>query len=198
MLKLNKESIIGIDLAGKPEKPTGIAFWKRKNISVHIVHSDDEVLEGTKNFNPTIIAIDAPLNLPKVGILRKADTEMIKMNYRVFPPTLKTMKTLTLRAIRLKELMEKEGFKILEVHPTSTRKALGMPLKNWEKIQNILKSIGLKGDVQLRALTSHEIDAVTAALTAYLYIKGETENIGDEDEGFITIPKRQDWRTLKL
>ncbi|MEM3695366.1 MAG: DUF429 domain-containing protein [Candidatus Bathyarchaeia archaeon] len=195
---MTKENLIGIDLAGKPENPTGIAFWKEKNVKVRLVHSDDEILACVKDFKPTIVAVDAPLKLPKVGILRKADKEMIKRGFRVFPPILPAMKTLTLRAIRLNELIRKEGFKTLEVHPTSTRKALGMPSKEWGKIQAILKSIGLRGDIQVRALTPHEIDAVMAALTAYLHIKGKTEEVGNEEEGFISVPKRQDWRKLKL
>jgi predicted nuclease with RNAse H fold len=197
VLKLTKENLIGIDLAGKPKNPTGIALWKQKRVKVQFVYTDDEILAYVKNFKPSVVAIDAPLKLPKSGILRKADGEMIKMGYGVFPPTLPAMKTLTLRAIKLNELI-KEAFKTIEVHPTSTRKALGMPLKDWGKIQTILKSIGLKGDIQVRALTPHEIDAVTAALTAHLHIKGQTEEFGDEEEGFIIVPKRQDWRKLKL
>ena len=197
MLKLTKENLIGIDLAGKPKNPTGIALWKQKRVKVQFVYTDDEILAYVKNFKPSVVAIDAPLKLPKSGILRKADGEMIKMGYGVFPPTLPAMKTLTLRAIKLNELI-KEAFKTIEVHPTSTRKALGMPLKDWGKIQTILKSIGLKGDIQVRALTPHEIDAVTAALTAHLHIKGQTEEFGDEEEGFIIVPKRQNWRKLKL
>ena len=196
-MKLTKENLIGIDLAGKPKNPTGIALWKQKRVKVQFVYTDDEILAYVKNFKPSVVAIDAPLKLPKSGILRKADGEMIKMGYGVFPPTLPAMKTLTLRAIKLNELI-KEAFKTIEVHPTSTRKALGMPLKDWGKIQTILKSIGLKGDIQVRALTPHEIDAVTAALTAHLHIKGQTEEFGDEEEGFIIVPKRQDWRKLKL
>ncbi|MEM2099466.1 MAG: DUF429 domain-containing protein [Candidatus Bathyarchaeia archaeon] len=195
---MTKENIIGIDLAGKPKNPTGVALWRQKIIKAHLAYADDDLLTCVKNFKPLIVAIDAPLKLPKIGILRKADREMIERGYRVFPPILPAMKALTLRAIRLNERIRKEGFKTLEVHPTSTRKALGMPSKDWGKIQTILKGIGLKGEIQMRVLTPHEIDAVTAALTAYLHIKGQTEEIGDEEEGFIIVPKRRDWRKLKL
>jgi predicted nuclease with RNAse H fold len=197
VLKLTKENLIGIDLAGKPKNPTGIALWKQKRVKAQLVYTDDEILAYVENLKPSIVAIDAPLRLPKGGILRAADRQMVKRGYGVFPPALSAMKPLTLRAIKLNELI-KEAFKTIEVHPTSTRKALGMPLKDWGKIQTILKSIGLKGDIQVRALTPHEIDAVTAALTAHLHIKGQTEEFGDEEEGFIIVPKRQNWRKLKL
>jgi hypothetical protein len=198
VLKLTTENLIGIDLAGKPENPTGVAFLKQKIVKTCLVHTDNEILTSIKNFEPSIVAIDAPLKLPKMEILRKTDREMIKRGYRVFPPMLPAMKMLTIRAIKLTKLITEEGYKTIEVHPTSTRKALNMPPKDWGKIQTILKSIGLEGDLQVRTLTPHEIDAITSALTAYLYMKGKAEVIGDEEEGFIIVPKKHDWRALKL
>jgi len=73
-----------------------------------------------------------------------------------------------------------------------------MPSKDWGKIQTILKRIGLEGDIKGHVLTYHEIDAVTAALTAYLHMQSRTEALGDEEEGYIIIPKKQDWRTLQI
>lgn len=190
--------IIGIDLAGKPKNPTGWALCKSKKTETSLIHTNKEILEGIAHRDPTIIAIDAPLSLPKKGILRTADREMIRRGYHVFPPRLPAMKTLTLRAMKLNMLITKKGYKTIEVHPTSTRKALNMPSKDWEKIQTILETIGLKGDLKVRALKSHEIDAVTAAFTAYLHMKSQAEAIGDAEEGYIIIPKKQDWRTLQI
>jgi predicted nuclease with RNAse H fold len=198
VLKLKTKVIIGIDLAGKPKNPTGWALWKNKKVETSLVHTDKEILEGLTQSKPTIIAIDAPFSLPKKGILRIADREMIRRGYPVFPPYLPAMKTLTLRAMKLNKLIAKKGYKTIEVHPTSTRKALNIPLKDWRKIQTTLETIGLEGDLKLRALKSHEIDAVTAALTAYLYTKNQAEAIGDGEEGYIIIPKKQDWRTLQI
>jgi predicted nuclease with RNAse H fold len=196
--KLKAEVIIGIDLAGKLKNPTGWATWKNKKVETSLIHTNKEILEGITHSDPTIMAIDAPFSLPKKGILRIADREMIRRGYRVFPPCLPAMKTLTLRAIELNKLMAKKGYETIEVHPTSTRKALNMPLKDWRKIQTILETIGLDGDLKLRGLKSHEIDAVTAALTAYLYMKNQAEAIGDGEEGYIIVPKKQDWRTLQI
>jgi predicted RNase H-like nuclease len=42
----------------------------------------------------------------------------------------------------------------------------------------------------------HEIDAVTATLTAVLHLKRQTERVGDEEKGYITVPKKRDWRPL--
>ncbi|MEM3640829.1 MAG: DUF429 domain-containing protein [Candidatus Bathyarchaeia archaeon] len=195
---MKSKVIIGIDLAGKSENPTGWALWKNKIVETSLIYKDKEVLEGVIRGKPAIIAIDAPFNLPKEGILRKADKEMIKKGYRVFPPGLQAMRKLTERAMQLNKLITEKGYKTIEVHPTSTRKALSMPLKDWKRIQTILEDIGLGGTLKTRTLSSHELDAVTAALTAHLYIQNKTEAIGDEEEGYIVVPKKQNWRTLQI
>jgi predicted nuclease with RNAse H fold len=198
MLELNTKVIIGIDLAGKPENPTGWVTWENKKVETRLLYVDNQILEAITQNKPEIIAVDAPFNLPKKGILRKADREMIKNGYRVFPPMLPAMRTLTKRAMKLNKLIAKKGFKTIEVHPTSTCKALSIPPKDWGKIQAALTQIGLEGDLKARTLTPHEIDAVIAALTAYLYMRNQTKALGDEEEGYIIIPRKQDWRTLQL
>jgi predicted nuclease with RNAse H fold len=198
VLKLKGKIIIGIDLAGKEENPTGFAIWRNKTVETCLIYTDKEILEKVFSANPKIVAIDAPLNLPKSGIFRKADKELIKKGYRVFPPGLPAMKKLTLRAIELNRLITERGIQTIEVHPTSTRKALGMPTKDWEKIQNILKSVGLAGSLSEHRLTPHEIDAITAALTGYLHMEGLTESVGDHEEGYIIVPIKQDWREIRL
>lgn len=198
MLKLKNKVIIGIDLAGKEENPTGFAIWENKNTRTYLIYTNKEILENVTLINPKIVAIDAPLKLPKSGIFRKADKELIKKGYRVFPPGLPAMKKLTMRAIELNRLITAIDVQTIEVHPTSTRKALAMSTKDWSEIQIILKCMGLEGSLKERPLTPHEIDALTAALTGYLHTKGLTENVGDDEEGFIVIPLKQDWRKIKL
>ncbi|MBN1244181.1 hypothetical protein JXA31_01145 [Candidatus Bathyarchaeota archaeon] len=106
------------------------------------------------------------------------------------------MKKLTLRAKNLNKLIEEKTYKAIEVHPTSTRKALQMPPKDWKAIQEILKNLGFKGEAETLPLATHEIDAVTAALTAVLHLQSQTELIGDDKEGYIIIPKKRNWKTL--
>ncbi len=189
---------MGIDLAGIPRNPSGWAFWERNVIRTSLSYSDQEILEKIIKNNPALVAIDAPFSLPKSALLRKADREMIKRGYRVFPSTFAAMKKLTLRAMRLNKLIGEKGYIAIEVHPTSTCKALGMPVRARGEIQTILENMGLEGDIKTRTLTSHELDAVIAALTAYLYTHNKTEAIGDTAEGYIIVPKKQDWRTIRI
>jgi len=195
---MQENVIIGIDLAGVEKNPTGWALWKNKVISTCRLYENHEILEHLTNFDLTLIAIDAPLSLPKRGTMRKADKEMYRHGYPVFPPRAPAMEKLTLRAIEITRQIKREGLQIIEVHPTSTRKALKIPTKDWGKIQNIFLHMGLKGDLEKRVLTPHEIDAVTAALTGHLYLQGKTELIGNDEEGYIIVPTKGDWRRLRL
>jgi predicted nuclease with RNAse H fold len=195
---MQENVIIGIDLAGVEKNPTGWALWKNKVISTCHLYENQEILEHLTKFEPTLITIDAPLSLPKKGIMRKADREMYRHGYPVFPPRFPAMEKLTLRAMKIAQQIKREKLHVIEVHPTSTRKALKIPTKDWKKIQNIFIHMGLKGDLETRVLTSHEIDAVTAALTGYLYLQEKTELIGDGEEGYTVVPTKGDWRRLKL
>ena len=186
--------LIGIDLAGRPERPTGWALLKEKWVVVKELYSDHEILFETINAKPALVAIDAPLTLPEHGALRKTDCEMHRRGYPVLPPLFPAMKELTLRAIRLTEELKREQIKVIEVHPTSTRKALQMPLKDWRQIQKILVEIGLGGKWKKRLLSRHELDAITAAITAHLHIKGKTESIGEPKEGLIIVPLPMRWK----
>jgi len=132
------------------------------------------------------------------GFLRKADREMISQGYRVLPPTLTFMNSLTLRAVKLNKLLEEKQYKIIEVHPTSSRKALQMTLKDWKAIQETFRAIGLQGELETRRLIKHELDAATAALTASLHIANQTDRFGNQEEGYIVVPKKRDWRTLQV
>jgi hypothetical protein len=196
--KLQQKTIIGIDLAGILMNPTGWTAWKNKEISACQPHTDKEIIEITLNCQPTLVAMDAPLSLPRKGLLRKTDREMHKQGYPVFPPLFRTMEKLTVRAIKIAKEIKKEGVSILEVHPASTRKALEIPLKDWKRIQTTFLQMDLKADLEKRTLTVHEIDAVAAAFTGYLYLQGKTELIGNEKEGHVAVPVKCNWGKLQL
>jgi len=198
-LKTQAPIIAGVDLAATPLNPTGWATLKGKVVSACQLFSDKEIVSKIIEYKLTLLAVDAPLSLPKnKKFTRKADREMQKRGYQVFPPRFRTMEKLTVRAIKLTQKVRSEELSVIEVHPASTRKALRMPTKEWSKIQEIFVDMGFEGDTEARILTSHEIDALTAALTGYLHLKQKTELIGDRIEGYIVVPTESDWRFLKL
>jgi predicted nuclease with RNAse H fold len=189
---------VGIDLSGDPRNPTGWALLHDGIFEVKELYEDSEILFETVSAKPKLVAIDAPLTLPKKGFMRVADRVMRWRGYQVFPPLLKGMKMLTERAKNLAKTLEEMKITVIEVHPLSTRKALRMSLRNLRRIQKEFLKMGFSGKFQRKKLTSHEIDAMTAALTAYLHLRGMTESIGNANEGFIIIPVRKPWWKIQL
>ncbi len=199
MLQLDTYCLIGLDLSGISKNPSGLAILQQKNIQTKLIKSDQEIIAEIEEKKPILIAIDAPLSFPKIGFSRNSDREMIRQGYRVLPPNFSHMKELTKRAVNLNKLLIEKEYKTIEVHPTSSRKALQiLPPKEWPTIQYTLKQMGLKGNLETKKLSTHELDAITAALTARLYLKNETEQIGDKQEGYIIVPKKIDWRKLEI
>lgn len=110
-------NIIGIDLAAKSENETGIAIINGKKVILKTVFSNKDIIQTIKKISPSMVAIDAPLSLPKGrcclekdckcrvgGHFRQSDLQMRKYG-GVLPLTFPGMKTLTFRGIGLKKLI---------------------------------------------------------------------------------------------
>ena len=180
--------VAGIDLAGTEKKPTGVCILEGMYHRSIIAFQDEEILEKVTSANPEIIAIDAPLTIPARGYERNVEKIMRSMGYRLLPPLLGGMRKLTQRGVKLHSELKKRGFWTIEVHPLTSRKIMGMPERDINAIRRFFLSIGVRGDVEVKDLSIHEIDALTAAVVALLHLEGLTTVVGDE-EGYIVCPK---------
>lgn len=183
--------VIGVDLAGKPENPTGICLLDKNKLDFLTAFRDDEILDCIFKNNPSLIVIDAPLSLPKGrcclsnkcscsetgGHFRAAELEMRSFG-RTLPLTFRGMRILTERGIKLAEKFE-SNYEVLESHPRTIQKILG--LKN---PQDIDKYYEIPSSV-----SEHELDAALLVLNGVFYIKGQFMEFGDPDEGIIVLPK---------
>lgn len=88
------------------------------------------------------------------------------------------MKMLTLRGIELAQELKKD-FQVIETHPRTSQKQLA--IKDIKK--DLSRIYKLPNDP-----TEHELDALLAAVTGYLYLKGKCIELGDPEEGVIVIP----------
>lgn len=188
-----------MDLAGNPKRNTGICLLKGMTVTLcATVHSDEEILAFIKTAQPDIIAIDAPLNLPpgrksleeRTGEhFRPCDRELLKRGIRFFPITLGPMRSLTLRGIRLKELLMGRGYEVIEIYPGAAQDIWKIVRKQGglSKLRKGLEKLGLKG--LAKNMNGDELDAVTGALVGRLYLKGLAEVFGNFSEGAIVIPK---------
>jgi hypothetical protein len=70
----------------------------------------------------------------------------------------------------------------------STAKILGLHAKNETVMQKSLINSGMEGSVMERMLCKDEVDAIFAAIAAYLHLEKKTIAVGDA-RGTIMIPK---------
>lgn len=187
--------VVGLDLSGSEKKPSGWALMEARGfVASRLLYSDSEIIEATLTARPVLVAIDAPLTLPKSGLSRYVDRKMHKLGYPVLPPLCNSMIGLTYRGIKIAKEIERSEINVIEVHPSSARKAMKIPTKNKEEIIRIFREMGLEIS---SSITFHEIDAITSCIVSILYLRGECEVVGD-DEGKIIMPKRVDWRCIEL
>jgi len=191
--------VIGIDLAGSEKRNTGICTLNENlETKCFVVHKDEEILDLIEKFKPDLIAIDAPLSLPKGRKsldrrekihFRECDKKLFELGIKFFPITLGPMRMLTKRGIKLRKILEKNGYKVIEVYPGATQDILKIARKNvsLEKLREGLEKLGIK--IEKRELTHDELDAITAAFTGYLHLKGMSLSLGNEKEGVIIVPK---------
>lgn len=190
--------IMGIDLAGKMENPCGICILDGHDFILKTLYREEDILKEIKTVDPSLIVIDAPLSLPKGRCCLEKDCECaygchfrqaeldIRPYGRVLPLTFRGMKMLTLRGISIAEELKKR-YEVIETHPRTSQKILGLE----NLLSDFRRFFKIPTDV-----TKHELDAVLAALTGFLYIKDCFIKLGDPDEGIIIIPK--DKKCLEL
>jgi len=156
--------VVGIDLAGKAENPTGFCLLDETGAKTKLLFSDMEILKEIEETKPDCIAIDAPFWLPQVGIWRSSDEKLLKRGFQPISPAFPTMRLLVLRASHLVKVLRERGYKVIEVFSSASEKVLGLskePRKNKD-----------------------EYDALLCALTAKAYLEGKYEDL----DGII-IPK---------
>lgn len=190
--------VIGVDLASFETKPTGICVLKDNFVKVLTVYRNEEIIYIISLEKPEVVAIDAPLSLPKGKTLdskyciRVCDRELIKMGIKFFPLNFKWMKNLTERGIKLRRILLDTGFKVIETYPGGAQQILGLPRvkRGKETLRLKLKEMfNLMGDIEYENLTPHELDAITCAIVGKLYLENNCIAIGDPDEMIMILPK---------
>lgn len=192
--------VIGLDLAGSPKRRTGAcALTPELRCELAVLGTDREVLEFTTSRSPALVAIDAPLFLPRGRPtlahrsgphFRACDLELRRRRIPFFPITLGPMRLLTRRGMRIAAGLQELGVPVHECFPGASQDLLGIPRKRADLpgLRAGLLAAGLTGDIARAGLTHDELDAATAALTALLFLQGRGEAIGDPSEGLMILP----------
>lgn len=192
--------VVGIDLAGVPHRTTGFCLLVGRRAETVALGPTAEILARTVAARPEVVAIDAPLSLPR-GRARlgdrgaphfwEADLELRRRKIPFFPLTLGPMRKLTARGIRIAERLRAQGLTVVEAYPGGAQDLLGLPRKQAgiRRLAAALRRQGLVGSFSRRGVTHDELDAVTAALVGQMLLEGTAELIGDPREGTIAMPR---------
>ncbi|MDK2384618.1 MAG: hypothetical protein QI199_07420 [Candidatus Korarchaeota archaeon] len=175
---LRRYDLIGIDLAVK--KPSSLAgYSKGRGIEIwRMAHH--ELLEG--ELETELVVIDAPLSLPKEGAFRDFERKVLLRGYRLLPIKRGPMRELAIIGSQLKLKLESKGVKVLETHPSSALKAIGITR---HQVVSLLSKMGF---IPSPPKSEDDEDALICLLVGMLYLKGGVE-IYEGEEGLMVLPK---------
>ncbi len=191
--------VVGIDLAGVAGRPTGGCVLKGHDVSSVILYADEEILNYVQAAKPDLVAIDAPLSLPpgRKSInergkhhFRACDEELRRRKIPFFPITLGPMRSLTERGIKLRQRLERAGYRVVEIYPGGAQDIWGIPRAKHGVVElrlGLLR-LGIRG--MRRKISTHELDAVSGALTGLLFLQGKGEVYGNFSRGAIIMPAK--------
>jgi uncharacterized protein len=148
--------VVGIDLAGKFENPSGFCAMIDEKTETKLLHTNEEIISEIDSIKPDCIAIDAPFWLPQ-GTWRSSEEKLLKRGFMPLSPLLPNMKILVMRASNLVKVLREGGYIVIEVFANASERILGLskePRKNQD-----------------------EYDALMCALTAKAYMDGKYEDI---------------------
>ena len=190
--------IMGIDLAGKEENPTGISILNNKELLLETLFNDHEIIDEVVLVDPVLVGIDAPLSLPLGRCCLKRDCECavgghfreaerdIRRYGRVLPLTFQGMNMLTYRGVKLSKQLRVLS-EVFETHPRTNQRILGFT----DLTEDLNRYFSINGEI-----TVHTLDAALAALTGYFKLFNCCLELGDPVEGTIIIPR--DMKCLNL
>ncbi|MDR1089898.1 MAG: PHP domain-containing protein [Prevotella sp.] len=198
--------VVGIDLTGSENKPSGWALLSGKRAVTKQIKSDAELINATLKAMPDLVSIDSPLTLPKgrcctnetcscseYGITRHCERMLMKFGIGVYPCLIPSMVNLTNRGIRLASLLYSKGMKVIESYPGVAQDVLNISRKRSgvEHLVTGLNSFGICGDYLNHNVSHDELDAITSALVGYFYANDQYIGIGNDDENYLIIPRPQ-------
>ncbi len=101
------------------------------------------------------------------------------------------MQKLTQRGIKLAGILRSLGYVVIEGYPGGAQDILGIPRKSkgLDLLINGLNLFGISGEYIVSRVSHDELDAITCALVGLFFLEGKYEALGNEQEGYLIIPK---------
>jgi uncharacterized protein YprB with RNaseH-like and TPR domain/predicted nuclease with RNAse H fold len=210
--ELADPKIVGIDLTGSERRATGWALLRASRAQTRSLLTDEEIIRETAAAQPDIVSIDSPLSVP-VGwspgqeqiadgspIYRKCELALKRMGVSVYWCLLPSMRSLTMRGMRLAAQLRQRGLHVIESYPGAAQDILRIPRKgsSLEELKWGLKRAGLEGSFLTDRVTHDEVDAVTAALVGLFFLAGEYLALGTPEEDYLIVPRSPKTNAARL
>ena len=197
--------VVGIDLTGAEERPSGWCLLHGREACVALVSSDEDLIEETSRARPHIVSIDSPLCLPagrisvedddpgraEFGIMRESERVLKRRGVNVYPCLIQSMQKLTARGMRLARALRERGIPVIESYPGAAQDIMRIPRKGAgeEWLRAGLQEFGITGAFETQKVTHDELDAITSALVGTFHMAGMSEALGTEEEPPLIIPR---------
>jgi uncharacterized protein YprB with RNaseH-like and TPR domain/predicted nuclease with RNAse H fold len=193
--------VVGIDLTGSERRATGWALLHGALATTRAIRSDEELLRETLAATPDIVSIDSPLSMPEGvadpdypggrPIYRRCELALKRMGISVFWCLLPTMKSLTVRGMRLADQLRKHGLEVIESYPGAAQDLLGIPRKgsSLEELKQGMARIGIAGDYLTSRVSHDEVDAITSALVGLFFLADDYIALGTPAEDYLIVPR---------
>ena len=202
--KLDRVSIVGIDLTGSAERRSGWASVVGTKVVTGLVTTDADLIEKTLSAKPFLVSIDSPLSLPagritefdddpgrgEYGIVRDAERQLRGRGINVYPALLPSMQRLTRRGVELATKLRKMGIPVIESYPGAAQDILGIPRKktSLRHLAGGLRRFGYESLAGESGVSHDELDAATSALVGQLMLAGYWEALGSAEEDYLIVP----------
>jgi uncharacterized protein YprB with RNaseH-like and TPR domain/predicted nuclease with RNAse H fold len=195
--------IVGIDLTGSERRATGWALLDGAQAVTKSIITDADLIHETLAATPDLVSIDSPLSVPEgwnraqqqlvdgSPIYRKCELALKRMGISVFWCLLPTMKSLTMRGMRLADELRRQGLQVIESYPGAAQDILGIPRKgsSLEELKWGLNRAGITGAFLKGRVTHDEVDAITSALVGLFYLADEYIALGTGQEDYLIVPR---------
>lgn len=185
----------GVDYGAKKSGNTAVAISDGGNILFHQVKkgsdADKWLYELLNEFPPNLVAIDAPLSLPKGWCGGEGD-----LFYRKCDCELKAMSPLflgglTARAVHFKRKLEEKSIAVIECYPKGFVCQLldGNYPESGESMETILNQLPKSSRYKLvsQPANDHQMDALISLVISIRHFNKQSISFGKSEEGLIWI-----------
>ena len=189
-------NFIGIDVGGLKKGFHCVCLKSNEIISFKHDYEPENICRWIHNFNPLIIAIDAPCGWSKSGLSREAERDLSingkKISCFSTPTREKAKESFFYKWVfngeRLYKALSQINLSVIETYPYGIARCFtNNKLKS--KIE-LRKTVLDMNNIDYSLLNNiDEIDAALCSLTARFYYEENVVRFGNNHEGYIYLPK---------